>query len=98
MAAAASIGGGESKSNVYGEDMELGDFTELDDEPFEDDDDEDALSRTPFTWDKQPDMELWEDEDRWCWDGTGDEANPVCYYDEDEGEYVMAPGCEDLIA
>ena len=102
-AAANSVGGGESKSSNTGEfvNPEDDDFTEMEAESFDesfDEIDEDALSRTPFTWDKQPDMELWEDEDRWCWDGTGDEANPVCYYDEDEGEYVMAPGCEELIA
>ena len=54
--------------------------------------------RTLFTWSKHPEMELWEDEDRWCWNGPGEEANPVCYYDEDESEYVTAPGCEELIA
>ena len=70
-------------------------FEELEAEDF--DEIEDAPSRTPFTWDKQPDMDLWQDEDRWCWDGPEEEANPVCYYDEDEGEYVMAPGCDGIL-
>lgn len=69
---------------------------ELDEEAFEEFDED--TSRTPFTWDKHPEMELWEDEDKWVWDGQGEDANPICYYDEEDGAYVSAPGNEDLLA
>jgi hypothetical protein len=54
--------------------------------------------RKPFTLDKHPEMELYEDRDRWVWDSVEEDANPVCYYDEDEGEYIVAPGAEGLLA
>ena len=55
-------------------------------------------ARKPFTWDKHPEMELYEDSDRWVWNSVEEDANPVCYYDEDEEEYVEAPGSEGLLA
>ena len=92
-AAATLTSHGESKSPLVDEyDMESGgDFEELEAEEFGDIDDE----RTPFKWDKNPNMELWEDSDKWVWDGPGEDANPICYYDEDECKYVSAPGNED---
>ena len=48
---------------------------------------------------KHPEMKLWEDSsDMWVWDSVEEDANPVCYYDEDEEEYVVAPGSEELLA
>lgn len=65
---------------------------------FEDFEEADTSIRKPFTWDKHPEMELYEDSDRWVWDSVEEDANPVCYYDEDEEEYVVAPGSEELLA
>ena len=65
---------------------------------FEDFEEADTSIRKPFTWDKHPEMELYEDSDKWVWDSVEEDANPVCYYDEDEEEYVVAPGSEELLA
>ena len=78
------------------EEFEMDEMGEMDAEGFADNAATEV--RKPFTWDKNPEMELWEDGDRWVWDGTGEDANPVCYYDEEDQAYVVAPGSDELLA